>query len=79
MLGAGVEEGPINTGQLSLLREHGELLLQGCISESLVNRDPRTRDSILIFYSHFYHWSLDALGLQMAGGLAGTWRLGVRE
>lgn len=29
LLGAGVEEDAISTGQLSLLREHGELLLQG--------------------------------------------------
>lgn len=29
LLGAGVEEDAISTGQLSLLKEHGELLLQG--------------------------------------------------
>lgn len=29
LLGAGVEEDAISTGQLSLLREHDELLLQG--------------------------------------------------
>lgn len=29
LLGAGVEEDAISTGQLSLLKKHGELLLQG--------------------------------------------------
>lgn len=38
MLGAGVKEDAINTGQLWLLRELGELLLQGVYKWVLSNR-----------------------------------------